>query len=49
MLLPAFLSLFRHNAYFVDLFVRASNATAIGMYNAVSKMPPFIIYKDTSR
>ena len=26
----------RHNAYFVDLFVRASNAAAIAMYTAVS-------------
>ena len=26
----------RHNAYFVDLFVRVTNAAAIGMYKSVS-------------
>ena len=29
-----------HRAYFVDLFVRVSNATAIQMYNKVGTLQP---------
>lgn len=31
-----------HKAYFVDLFVRVSNATAIQMYNKVSACQVFL-------